>query len=291
MSAPNPVIRCREIGPADLDVIADLLTRGFQGRRPSYWLKGLQRQATREIPEGYPRFGYMLDHGGRAVGVLLLIYTAHGDGTQIWCNLSSWYVEPAFRNFAPMLTKVAQRLKDVTYFNISAARGTWPIIEAQGFRSYCEGVVLSVPALSRAERGTYIEVVTADATAIDGLTREEAKLLIRHARYGCLSITVRSLHGTTPFVLQPFRIRRGLIPLPVMQLIYCRNTADYVAYAGTIGRFLLGRGKMAVLFDANGPVPDLIGVFTERRGRKYVKGPHRPRLGNLSDTELVLYGP
>ena len=76
-----------------------------------------------------------------------------GGEAAIHCNLSSWYVEPAFRNYAPMLTKIAQRHKEVTYLNISPATWTWPIIETQGFRSYCKGLFFSVPALSRvAER-------------------------------------------------------------------------------------------------------------------------------------------
>ena len=63
----------------------------------------------------------MIDHDGAPVGVLLLLYTARGDGaeTTIYCNLSSWYVEPAFRNYAPLLTKIAQKNKEVTYLNIS----------------------------------------------------------------------------------------------------------------------------------------------------------------------------
>jgi hypothetical protein len=65
--------------------------------------------SLREVPEGFPRFGYMLDHEGTPIGVLLLIYTARDDGggTSIRCNLSSWFVKPAYRNYAPMLTKVA----------------------------------------------------------------------------------------------------------------------------------------------------------------------------------------
>ena len=107
------MIRCREIGIADLDAVADLLTRGFARRSRDYWMDGLRRMSVREVPEGFPRFGYMLDHEGTPVGALLLIYTARDDGggTSIRCNLSSWYVEPAFRSYAPMLTKVAQRHK------------------------------------------------------------------------------------------------------------------------------------------------------------------------------------
>jgi hypothetical protein len=45
-----------------------------------------------------------------------------------------------------------------------------------------------------------------------------------------------------------------------------------------------------VILDANAAVTGLAGFYTEARGRKYFKGPHRPRLGDLTDTELAIYG-
>jgi hypothetical protein len=287
-------LRCREITEADLDAVADLLTRGFMGRSRDYWMSGLRRQATREVPDGYPRFGYMLDHDGQPVGVLLLLYTERRSGgvTAIHCNLSSWYVEPAFRNYAPLLTKIAQRHNEVTYLNISPATWTWPIIEAQGFASYCSGLLFSFPVLSRAARGMTVETITPETKAIEGLPSTELELLTRHARYGCLSLACRTADGAPlPFILLPVRIRRGWIAPPAMQLIYCRDVTAYVACAGAIGRALIGYGKISVLLDANGPVPGIAGFFSRARGRKYFKGPHRPRLADLTDTELVLYGP
>jgi hypothetical protein len=287
-------LRCREITAADLDAVADLLTRGFVGRSRDYWMQGLRRQAAREVPNGYPRFGYMLDHDGAVAGVLLLLYTARTDGTEaaIQCNLSSWYVEPAFRNYAPMLTKIAQRHKEVTYLNISPATWTWPIIEAQGFSSYCSGLFFSIPLLSRAARGMRVETIAPDTKAVEGLSESEAELLARHARYGCLSLVCRTPgREPLPFVLSPMRIRRGLVAPPAMQLIYCRDIAEFVECAGSIGRALIRHGKISVILDANAPVAGLIGIFSRARGRKYFKGPHRPRLADLTDTELVLYGP
>lgn len=286
------MVRCREIRESDVDAVADLLTRGF-GRSRAYWMQGLQRQALRSVPEGYPRFGYMLDHDGAPVGVLLLLYTARDEGgeTVIQCNLSSWYVEPDFRNYATMLTKVAQRHKDVTYLNISPATKTWPIIETQGFRSYCSGLFFSFPLLARARRDVAVEIVAADATGIKDVSVAEAELLTRHARYGCLSLVCRTAEGAFPFILQPMRIRRGWIAPPVMQLIYCRDIADYVACASAVGRAVLRHGKISVSLDSNGPIAGLAGIYTEARGRKYFKGPKPPRLADLTDTELVLYGP
>ena len=287
-------LRCREIADTDIDAAAELLTRGFVGRSREYWLQGLRRQAARAVPSGYPRFGYMLDHDGRAVGVLLLLYSSRIDGseTTIHCNLSSWYVDPAFRNYAPLLTRIAQKNKEVTYLNISPATWTWPIIETQGFNSYCSGLFFSIPALSRVRSGTTLETLSPDAKAIEGLPDIEVELLTRHARYGCLSLVCRTATGASfPFILLPMRIRRGWIAPPAMQLVYCRDIAEFVDCAGTIGRTLIRHGKISVILDSNGPVPGLVGVYSSARGRKYFKGPHRPRLADLTDTELVLYGP
>jgi hypothetical protein len=293
LNAVTQKIRCREIAETDIDAVADLLTRGFFGRARDYWMQGLRRQAARDVPAGYPRFGYMLEQDGLPVGVLLLLYSFRADGaeTAIYCNLSSWYVEPAFRNYAPLLTKIAQKNKEVTYINISPAHWTWPIIEAQGFSSYCSGLFFSFPLLSRS-RGISVETVTPDTKVIEGLSIGEVDLLTRHAQYGCLSLVCRTATGEAlPFILSPVRIRRGWIAPPAMQMIYFRDIADYVRCAGAIGRRLLRHGKISVLLDSNGPMPGLIGLYTQARGRKYFKGPHRPRLADLTDTELVLYGP
>ena len=137
-------IRCREISATDIDAVADLLTRGSFGRPREYWMQGLRRQAAREVPAGYPRFGYMIDHDGTPVGVLLLLYAERGSGTDatIYCNLSSWYVDPAFRNYAPLLTKIAQKNKEVTYLNISPATLDLAHYRDPGFQLLLQRIVL-----------------------------------------------------------------------------------------------------------------------------------------------------
>ncbi len=242
------MIRCREITTSDVDAVADLLARGFAERSREYWIGGLRRQFARDVPEGFPRLGYMLDNAEKPVGVLLVIYTArdHDGGISIRCNLSSWYVEPGFRNYATMLSTVAQRHKHVTYVNISPAHWTWRTIEAQGFRAYCSGLFFSFPALSRAAKGMRVEVVHHDARTIDGLSEANVALLARHAAYGCLSLVCSAADGAcSPFILQPLRVRR--IKVPAMQLIYCADVADYVtcpapsdgSCSGTAGSRLL----------------------------------------------------
>jgi hypothetical protein len=290
MPAAKP--RFREIQTSDLNAIGDLLTRGFQHRSRDYWMRGLHRQGARPLPPAAPRYGYLIENNGVAVGCLLTIYSSKIiDGkTATFCNVSSWYVDPEFRNYAALFASMTQKRKDITYLNVTPAVATWPILEAQGFVPYCRGLYFSVPALSRGGRRMTIEAVTATTTSVAGLPDADFEMLKRHAEYGCLALVCRTVEAALPFVFFSLRKRRGIIPLPALQLGYCRSIADYVGCAGAIGRYLLWRGKPIVIVDATGAMAGVPGIYSEARGRKYYKGPHRPRLGDLADTELAIYG-
>ncbi len=290
MTAVKP--RFREIEESDLEAIADLLTRGFVHRGREYWMLGLQRQSTRSPPLDAPRYGYLMENDGKLAGCLLLIYSTKiidGHAT-IGCNVSSWYVDPEFRNYAALFASMTQKRKDVTYFNVTPAPPTWPILEAQGFQAYCNGLFFSLPALYPKVRGMHVEAVTPDTTAVAGLSEDELAMLKRHAGYGCISLVCRTAQEAIPFIFFSLRKRRGIIPLPALQLGFCRDMADYVRCAGAIGRYLLWRGRPIIILDANGPIQGLAGIYSEARGRKYFKGPCRPRLGDLADTELAIFG-
>jgi hypothetical protein len=290
MPAVQP--RFREIQESDVEAIADLLTRGFVHRSRQYWMAGLRRQGARTLPPDAPRYGYLMEHDGKPVGCLLLIYSTRiidGQATTC-CNNSSWYVDPEFRNYAALFASMTQKRKDVTYFNVTPAVPTWPILEAQGFKVYCRGLTFSLPVLSRNGRAMRVEAVTADTVSVAGLPDDEFALLKRHAGYGCVSLVCRNEQEAIPFVFFPLRKRRGIIPLPALQLGFCREITDYVRCGGAIGRYLLWRGSPVVIADANGPIAGVAGVYSEARGRKYFKGPRQPRLGDLADTELAIFG-
>ena len=284
-SPPVAGLRCRRITEADLPAVAELLSRGFRLRPKPYWLRGLRRQADRPTPEGVPLYGYLLDNGGTPVGAVLLIYSSATweSPPTVRCNLSSWYVEPKYRTFGSMLIATAIKDRSVTYFNVSPAPSTWPIVEAQGFVMYCRGELFALPALTTPVEGAAIRIVT-EASQSTGLPEND--LLAQHARFGCLSLVVEHRGESHPFIFQKYRVKRLL---PTYRLIYCRDTAEFVRFAGNLGRFLLKRGKPLVVLDANGPLPGLVGYYTERRGRKYARGPHVPKLGDLAFSEGVFF--
>jgi len=287
--APEKKVRCRLIADGDLEAISELLARGFEGRPQSYFRQGLNRLAVREVPEGFPRFGYMLEAEGRAVGAVLLAFSSRSSAENPRCNICSWYVEPAHRMHAAMLSSMALKHKQVTYLNVTPAANTWPILLAQGYRNYCKGLMVAFPILSGGN--ARIVRVQSDTTAISGLADSELQLLKDQLAYGCVSLVAVKDGSALPFVLLPFRIRSGRVPLPLMQLVYCKSVVDFVSCAGALGRALLGFGKIGVLVDADGPINGLRGIFTEKRGKKFCKGPGHPQHGDLLDTEFVLFGP
>jgi hypothetical protein len=283
--AASAGLRCRRIADTDLPAVAELLSRGFRLRPKHYWMRGLKRQADRPRPEGCPPYGYLLEYAGQLVGVVLLICSSapSSTGPILRCNLSSWYVEPKFRSYGSLLISTAIKDKGMTYFNMSAAPHTWPIVEAQGFSMYCRGEMYAFPALNRAVGHVTIDVVTETSCPVD---LPECDLLQQHVKLGCLGLVIRHEGKSYPFIFQSHRVKRVL---PSFRLIYCRDMAEFVRFAGNLGRVLLKRGTPLVLADANGPIAGLTGIYTERRGRKYARGPHTPKLGNLAFSEGVFF--
>lgn len=282
-----PRIRCRQIADGDLDDLADLLKRGFGARRThAFWRRALACLQARAVPADMPRYGYLLENDGAAVGAILLIFTTTPGGDALRANVSSWYVEPAFRSYAPLLVSQALKLKQVSYLNVSAARHTWPILEAQGYRRYSRGVFVAMPALQRSLAGE-MRLLAADRAPDAPHEPFERELLIDHARYGCISFWCETRARAHPFIFRP-RIVKGVIPCA--QLIYCRDVADVVRFAGPIGRVLALRGRPFVVVDANGPIEGLLGRYLDDTMPKFVRGPAAPRLGDLAYTETALFG-
>jgi hypothetical protein len=284
-------VRSRPIVPDDLDAVARLLHKGFSPRRSyAFWQHVLDTLKQREPPGGMPKFGYVLESGGRPVGAILLIFSTpgtSGDPSAIRCNISSWYVEPAFRGYASFLAAQALRYKNATYLNISPAPNTKPIVEAQGYTKYGNGMFIAAPALQWRPRDRADAIVSSDRAPGAPHEAFERTLLAEHATFGCLSFWYVTPERAHPFVFRR-RLAKGV--LPCAQLIYCRDIADVARFAGPIGQYLIRHGCPLVIIDANARVPGLAGVYVDGLMPKFFKGPQRPRLGDLAYTEAALFG-
>jgi len=284
-------VRSRPIAAADLDGVARLLNQGFGFRRSrAFWQRVLDHLAVRPPFDGLPKYGYMLESDGRPVGAILLIFSTPGTGGDpdaIRGNISSWYVEPAFRGYASFLSAQALRHKNVTYLNISPAPNTKPIVEAQGYTKYGDGLFVAMPALQWRPSHSAASIVPHDRPPDAPHAPFEHRLLSEHAGYGCISFWCVTAARAYPFVFRR-RLAKGV--LPCAQLIYCRDIADVAMFAGPIGQYLIRHYCPLVVIDANGRVPGLVGIYVDGLMPKYFKGPQRPRLGDLACTEAALFG-
>jgi hypothetical protein len=284
-----PRVRARQISDRDIDGVVDLLTRGFRLRSRDYWRRALEKLSLHRTPAELPRYGYLLESGGDLVGVILLIFSAiPGAGApRMRCNVSSWYVEPAFRSHASLLISQAIKHKNVTYVNVSPALHTRPIVEAQGFSRYSSGQFVAAPALSMSGPSGAVKVIGVDQRPAAHFEPGELELLRAHQELGCLSLWGVTSQAAHPFVFMP---RRAKGVIPCVQLIYCRQISDFIRLARPIGRYLAARGRPLVIIDANGSIPGLIGKYVDGKAPKYFKGPDRPQFGDLAYTEAVLFG-
>ena len=283
-------VRCRQIGPADLEAIANLLREGFPSRSAARWRAALDRLGAHVPPDGFPQYGYMLESGASAVGVLLAISASMRDATQgfVRCNMSCWYVRPDFRPYAPLLSARATKDRSATYINVSPAPTTWPIIEAQGFRRLCNGAFAAVPMLARRSHSCTVTTIGAPGLAPPSLAPDEWRILQDHAKYGCISVCCETPERAYPFVFRRRLFKRH--PLPCAQLVYCADPADLARFARSLGWFLARRGMPWILVGADGPVADLPGKYFDDKLPMYFMGQKRPRPGDLAYTEAAMFG-
>jgi hypothetical protein len=286
MSVP-PRVSWRQIEEADLAGVVGLLTRGFPIRNLAYWQRAFARLRAHRGRPDIPQFGYLLECGGAPVGVVLTIASVRpaGDKPAVLCNLSSWYVEPAFRAYAPLLISAALRHRDVTFVNVSPAPHTIPIVEVQGFRRYSDGQFAAIPALAPAPEGI-VRLQEGDQAPGAPCDPAEIELMRAHRGYGCITLWAITPERAFPFVFLPRRVS-GVIPCA--ELIYCPSLAAFIRFARPIGRALLRGGRAFVLIDAPGPIAGLRGHFFAGKRPKYYRG-MPPRIGDLAYTEIPMFG-
>jgi hypothetical protein len=276
---------CREIRSSDLDTLVNLLAIGHHSDHRE-WARRIKRFSQYEQPEGFPRYGYLLEHGKCIVGSIFMIFvTSTRNGVKnIKCYLGSWYVVPEFRVYAAMLASHALRFSNVTYVNATPTAHVIPILEAQRYQRFCEGRFIAIPVLSRRSCPVRVQRITSTSDR-DCPKIEEMELLQRHSAYGCISTVCRTEDGDYAFVFQRC-LRSGVVPFA--RLIYCRDLRDFVLLARPLGNFLISLGLPLVNLDANCPIEGLVGKYSSGYP-KFFRGPDRPRLGDMAYSTRVIF--
>jgi hypothetical protein len=294
MLAPPPTppghlrVRTREIGEADHEAMAEFLGKSL-GYPAGAYLAILRILKDHNTPQGFPKYGYLLEAGGAIAGGILMIFSAvrGEDGPYIRCHLTAWCVDPVYRSYASMFSQRALRHQNVTYLNLSARPATVPIVEAQGFQKFSAGQFATIPVLGFRPRKSDARVVAPEAAPEELCDPCERKLLLDHQSYGCVSFWCLTQERAYPFVFQPRKIKRVL---PGAQLIYCRDVSDLARFSGPAGVYLASRRIFAVSIDACGPIKGLPGRYFDGVQPRWYRGT-KPRLGDLAYTLPAMYPP
>ena len=291
LGAMRPDLTSRPIREEDREQVVDCLFRGFPYRGRKYWELAIDRMALRPAVRDCPKYGYALDDAGKIVGVVLQLFSLYRiDGVEtIRCNLSSWCVDSDYRSYAIRMVAAAIKRKDITYTTISPVPRTRRAAEGIGFRRYSNGQIVFAPALSPSQRGGAVLEYSQRLPEAALLSADESRLLDEHAGLGCRSLICVKDGKATPFVFVERWILKDLVPY--WQLVYCHSIDDLADWTGSIGRFLLREGVMLCVADSNGAIPGVIGWYRSDWAPRYFKGPLAPPLGDLSFTELVVFGP
>jgi hypothetical protein len=288
--ADAPGVQCRRIEAADLEGVASLLQEGFPRRPRQDFVAALAHLGAWPEQDGQPRYGYVLAAGAQLVGVLLTLFSPFHQRRMggVRCNVSCWYVQPAFRMYGALLASRLPRGPGDTIVNISPAPYTWKTIEAQGFKRLSEGVYAGLPAIAPKSSAATVDPLERVGTRPLDVTPDIWRMLQDHAAFGCISLICRNEGRSTPFV---FRRRvAGHVPIPCAQLMYCPAAEDLSRFARPIGIHLALRGMPLLLVAADGPVENMPGRFFPDRAPMYFKGATRPAAHDLAYTEAVLFG-
>ena len=133
----------------DVDAIIQLLDVGFE----SPWCRDTWR-ALFEYPmvKRSPNLGFVLESHGEIVGFLGAIYSQRIVSGQVqrFCNMSSWYTRPGFRESSLSLLTAMLAQPGYTITNFTPNRDVVQVIRACGFRRLESHKVLWGPWLYRA---------------------------------------------------------------------------------------------------------------------------------------------
>ena len=275
----------REITDDDLDAVRELLVEGFPLRSRDYWSQGLANLGSLPRVDGFPRYGYVVDADGAPQGVLLTITSDHG-AQGMRTHFSSWYVREGYRQFALLLFREALELENTTFVNPSPADHILAILKRFGFEPYTGGMVmldLRTAMRRRSSRGAVQRLGIGD---LAGLSEPERRLAEDHLRMGCDVLRLETEGRAGLLIHRRKWIKRAM---PSSQVIFA-DPDLLLELAGPVMRALASHGSLLALCDVDQVRAPASGRVVQR-GVRYFKGAEAPAVGDLSYSELAIFGP
>ena len=263
-----------------------LLTKGFPEKSEAFWSRGLSFVSAHHARLNFGEIGQLLMKGDDAVGVLLTIKSRLPDEDRMVVNLSSWYVEPSSRWFAPRMLQMASSSQEETFTDLTPSPEACKLNERLGFSTVTD-YTLFYPLLPKAlgpARARLRPLADVHPGALPAAMRD---MLEDHARFGCMVAVMEADGRHHPLVFLKTMTKR----LPTARLIYCEDRQLAQRHISAIARHLLRKGRLAMTMAASDEERDAGGFAVLKSAPMQVKGVWNPRFINETYSELVLLPP
>lgn len=263
-----------------------LLTKGFPEKSEAFWSRGLSFVSAHHARLNFGEIGQLLMKGDDAVGVLLTIKSRLPDEDRMVVNLSSWYVEPSSRWFAPRMLQMASSSQEETFTDLTPSPEACKLNERLGFSTVTD-YTLFYPLLPKAlgpARARLRPLADVPPGALPAAMRD---MLEDHARFGCMVAVMEADGRHHPLVFLKTMTKR----LPTARLIYCEDRQLAQRHISAIARHLLRKGRLAMTMSASDEERDAGGFAVLKSAPMQVKGVWNPRFINETYSELVLLPP
>ncbi|WP_421403193.1 hypothetical protein [Agrobacterium fabrum] len=230
--------------------------------------------------------GQLLMKGDDAAGVLLTIRSRLPDTGRVIVNLSSWYVEPSCRWFAPRMLQMASSDENELFTDLTASPEASKLNERLGFHTVTDCTLFyPLPLSAFRPAGARLHPLT--RTTAETLSSEICEMLEDHARLGCIVAILEAEGRAYPLVFLKTTTRK----LPSARLIYCEDRQIAQRHLPAIARHLLGKGRLALTMAAVEKDRRAGGFAAHKFAPIQVKGAWNPQFINETYSELVLLPP
>jgi hypothetical protein len=197
-----------EIRQVGLEDFGPIYRRLLANLNPSIGEDGWKRLFNCRWAGADPHAGYGLYDDGEPVGFIGLLFGERyvNGRRERFCNVTTWVVEPAYRNHAVSLLMPVVRLKDCTVTNLTSIPAVHKIFSSLGFRTLEDHVRIAWPVpWSPGPPDLQVEF---DADVIAGMVAPDWQTIVRdHQRFGPLML-LRSEGRSTLAVYRIGRWRR-----------------------------------------------------------------------------------
>jgi len=194
---------------------------------------------------GEGHFGYVLIDKERVVGFLGIISSNRYLRKRIQkiCNITSWIVQPKYRNAGIQLLLPLLSIRNCTLTNLTPNRQVYKILTALGFKEFersCR-LIFPIPASRQFVKKC---ILTADRDII-GQQLDDDNLTIYndHLSFKCIHQLLISNHGYCYMVISR-TLKRGL---PFANIHYISDFNLFVEYIERIRLYLCARLKAVAL--------------------------------------------